>query len=157
MKIAAASVLSLVCALGAAAQVANVDLYSSSDLAAREQALHAKVDPKTGSAGQTLHTYPNHLTMFILREKDGQSELHEKVADVFIAVDGSAELWTGGVMLDAEKTAEGEQRGKGLNSATKVLLNKGDIVHIPAGLPHQLRIPHGSHFAYFVVKSQEKN
>jgi mannose-6-phosphate isomerase-like protein (cupin superfamily) len=156
MRPSSVLLLSFTCAT-ALAQSPRIDHYTAAELAAREQALHGKVDSATGTAGSTLETYPNHRTMFILREKDGQSELHEKVADVFIATDGTAELWTGGRMLQAKTTEPGEQRGSGLDGATKLLLQKGDIVHIPAGVPHQLRIARGSHFAYFVVKSQERN
>lgn len=155
LKLLFALSLSIVCSAAAMAQAKKIDFYSASDLAAREQAMKAKVDPTTGLVGVTLEKYPNHLTMFILREKDGQSELHDKVADVFMAVDGKAELWTGGTMVDAKTTDKGESRGSGLNGGSKILLQKGDIVHIPAGIPHQVRIAKGGHFAYFVVKSEE--
>ena len=149
--------LPVLCCAVAAAQSNKVDLYTATDLASREQALRAKLDASTGSAGTTLEKYPHHLIMFIVREKNGQSEMHAKVADVFIAVDGSAELWTGGKMLQSKTTEQDEERGEGLEGGTKVLLEKGDIVHIAAGVPHQLRIAPGGHFAYFVVKSQEIN
>jgi mannose-6-phosphate isomerase-like protein (cupin superfamily) len=150
-------VLPILCCVGAAAQSGKVDFYTAADLASREKALGLKLDASTGSAGSTLEKYPHHLTMFILREKSGQSEMHAKVADVFIAVDGSAELWTGGKMLQSKTTEPNEERGEGLEGGTKVSLEKGDIVHIAAGVPHQLRIAPGGHFAYFVVKSQEIN
>ena len=147
------STLALTATLSALAR--KVDVYSTADLARMEQTFRGKIDPATGSAGQVLEHYPNHLTMFILRERDGQSELHENLADVFIAVDGHAELWTGGQMQNAKQTEKGEQRGTGLMGAEHVTLKKGDIVHIPAGVPHQLRIAKGDSFTYFVVKANE--
>jgi mannose-6-phosphate isomerase-like protein (cupin superfamily) len=119
------------------------------------QILRGKVNAATGSSGQTLEKYPNHLTMLILREKDGQSELHQHTADVFIVLDGSAGLLTGGHMTGSKQTDNGEFRGTGLEGGTLATLKKGDIVHIPAGVPHQLRIAPGNTFTYFVVKVTE--
>lgn len=136
------------------AQDSKVDVYSASTLEEKESAALSG-NRNTGSSSGILNRYPNHLTMFIVRDKDGQSELHETVADVFFVVDGEAELWTGGKMQSAQVTAPGEQRGISLTGNDHVLLRKGDIVHIPAGVPHQLRVRPGIHFAYFVVKVDE--
>jgi quercetin dioxygenase-like cupin family protein len=35
-------------------------------------------------------------------------------------------------------------------------LNQGDIVHIPATVPHQLLLREGGTFLYFVIKVKEK-
>lgn len=151
----ALSTLALTITLSAHAQAPKVDFYTTSDLASMEHTFRGKIDPATGTAGHILEHYPNHLTMFIFRDRDGQSELHQSFADVFIAVDGHAELWTGGQMQNAKTTEPGEQRGSGLTGTTHVSLSKGTIVHIPAGVPHQLRIGKGDTFTYFVVKANE--
>jgi mannose-6-phosphate isomerase-like protein (cupin superfamily) len=140
----------------ATAQTQKIDDYSAAKLMQDAQTLRSKIDPVTGSFGQTLEKYPNHLTMLILRAKDGQSELHERIADVFFVVDGSATLWTGGRMIDAKTTGAGELRGSGLEGGSATVLTKGDIVHIPANVTHQLRIASGKEFTYFVVKVTEK-
>jgi mannose-6-phosphate isomerase-like protein (cupin superfamily) len=139
----------------AGAQTKKIDHYSAAELNQKVQILRGKVNAATGSSGQTLEKYPNHLTMLILREKDGQSELHQHTADVFIALDGSANLLTGGHMIGSKQTDNGEFRGAGLEGGTLTSLKKGDIVHIPAGVPHQLRIALGNTFTYFVVKVTE--
>jgi quercetin dioxygenase-like cupin family protein len=36
-------------------------------------------------------------------------------------------------------------------------LKKGDIVHIPANIPHQLVLAKGDTFQYFIIKVQEVN
>lgn len=58
-------------------------------------------------------------------------------------------------MTDSRQTDNGEFRGTGLEGGSQTLLKKGDIVHIPAGVPHQLRIAPGNTFTYFVVKVTE--
>jgi mannose-6-phosphate isomerase-like protein (cupin superfamily) len=134
----------------------KVDHYSTEGLKAQGMALRSKLDAATGSYQQVLEKYPNHLSMLILREKDGQAELHEKTADVIFAVDGTAELWTGGEMKDAKQTEEGERRGSGLAGGTVTTVRKGDIVHIPANVPHQVRIATGGAFTYIVLKVREE-
>ena len=138
----------------ALAQADKVDLYSAEQLTHSTSANSAA--PATGALVQgILKGYPQHYTMLIVRHEDGQSELHEHTADVFFVVEGKAQLWTGGSMTAAKETEPGEKRGSGLSGASLISIKKGDIVHIPANLPHQLRLPtHGS-FTYFVVKVEE--
>ena len=47
-------------------------------------------------------------------------------------------------------------RGKSVLNGVETNLNQGDIVHIPATLPHQLLLPKGGTFLYFVIKVKEK-
>ena len=158
MKPAALSAITILSmALGsiAGAQTKQVDHYSAAELTQQAQGLRSKPDPATGNPQQTLAKYPNHYTMLILREKSGQSELHEHMADVFVVLDGSAELLTGGRMVGARQTEKGESRGTGVEGGTASTLKKGDIVHIPAGVPHQVRLISGSTMTYFVVKVSE--
>jgi quercetin dioxygenase-like cupin family protein len=138
------------------ANAQHVDHYSTEGLKAQGMALRSKLDAATGRYLQVLDKYPNHLSMLILREKDGQAELHEKTADVIFVVEGNAELWTGGEMKDAKQTEEGERRGSGLAGGTATTLRKGDIVHIPANVPHQVRIATGGTVTYFVLKVREE-
>jgi quercetin dioxygenase-like cupin family protein len=148
-------VLALLSFAQSKAQSHNVDAYSSRQLAIQAQRLREKPGFSTGVSGQTLERYSTHYTMLIVRDKDGESELHRNVADVFFVTAGKATLWTGGTMQNARNTEPGEQRGSGLTNATSISLKTGDIVHIPANVPHQLRIASGDSFTYFVVKVSE--
>ncbi|HEY0162134.1 MAG TPA: hypothetical protein VGB69_05610 [Edaphobacter sp.] len=129
----------------------KIDHYSTDELVAHakevggDSPLHSEIPGK----------YPNHYTMLVIRHADGQSEFHQKFADVFIILDGGGEIVTGGSMVGAKQTAEGEQRGDGISGGTTAPLKKGDIVHIPAGIPHQVKIAKGGHIVYFVVKADQ--
>jgi quercetin dioxygenase-like cupin family protein len=57
---------------------------------------------------------------------------------------------------DEKIVSPGEHRGSAVQGGTQTILNKGDVVHIPAGVSHQLLIPAGSTFVYFVIKVKEK-
>jgi mannose-6-phosphate isomerase-like protein (cupin superfamily) len=94
--------------------------------------------------------------MLSVRTKDGGAELHEKFADIFVIVDGSATLLSGGEIENSTSAGPGELHGTSLVHATTTKLAKGDVVHIPANTPHQLLIPKDGTLTYFVIKVQEK-
>ena len=77
-------------------------------------------------------------------------------ADFFFVIQGSAKLLTGGTVQDGKTVSPGEIRGKSVLNGVETTLNPGDIVHIPATVPHQLLLPEGQSFLYFVIKVKEK-
>jgi quercetin dioxygenase-like cupin family protein len=60
-------------------------------------------------------------------------------------------------MVKGAPTAPGEVRGDSIEGGKEMKLKKGDIVHIPANIPHQLVLAKGDTFQYFIVKVQEVN
>ena len=93
--------------------------------------------------------------MLAFRNKSGKAELHEKFADFYFVVDGKATLVSGGQMVNGKPTAPGEVRGDSITDGKETKLKKGDIVHIPANIPHQLMLANGDTFQYFIIKVQE--
>ena len=152
------AVLSLVACLApmASAQAVKVDHFSQADLLEKAQALSAKAQGPDGSASVKIDEYPNHFTMIALRHKDGGAEMHENFADIFFVVQGHATLLSGGTIPDAKSSTSGEVRGSAVEKGEQTALNLGDVVHIPAGVPHQLLVPKGDTFIYFVIKVKEK-
>jgi mannose-6-phosphate isomerase-like protein (cupin superfamily) len=120
------------------------------------QQLSAKAQGPSGAASAKLNEYPNHYTMIALRHKDGGAEIHENFADFFLVVQGSATLVTGGTVEDGKEVSPGEIRGTFVRNGTSMTLNPGDVVHIPATVPHQMLVPDGSTIIYFVIKIKEK-
>lgn len=107
-------------------------------------------------ATEILARYPNHFLMLTVRNATGQSELHENNADVIIVLEGEGQLITGGTMLGAKQTEPGEQRGSGIAGGSVTSLKKGDIVHVPAKIPHQVVIAPKAHIQYLVVKADQR-
>jgi mannose-6-phosphate isomerase-like protein (cupin superfamily) len=138
------------------AQAVTVDHLTQSQLIERAKELNAKALGPEGLASSKLNEYPNHFTMIALRSKNGGAEVHENYADFFFVVRGSARLLTGGTVQDAKTVDSGEIRGKSVLNGFETALNQGDIVHIPATVPHQLLLPAGETFLYFVIKVKEK-
>jgi mannose-6-phosphate isomerase-like protein (cupin superfamily) len=157
MKLKLASlVLAASVAPFAAAQTITVDHLTQSQLVEKAKELNAKAQGPEGVASSKLNEYPNHFTMIALRSKNGGAEIHENYADFFFVVRGRAKLLTGGTVQDAKTVDPGEIRGKSVLNGVETSLNQGDIVHIPAAVPHQLLLPEGETFLYFVIKVKEK-
>jgi mannose-6-phosphate isomerase-like protein (cupin superfamily) len=141
--------------IAAAADPAGFNLWKSDDLKKMEKALAPKINAmKVGT--QPMANYGNHFTMIAHREGNGEAELHEKVADLFVVQAGEATLVVGGTMPAAKTTAPGEKRAPSIEGGSKHKLTAGDVVHIPANTPHQLLIENGKQFDYFTMKVESK-
>lgn len=132
------------------------DHWSTSDLLERAKHLQALAEKGDGSASETLEKYPHHYTMLAFRKKSGGGELHQNFADIFFILRGHATVVTGGRLIDEKTTGPGELRGKAVEGGTRQELRDGDVVHIPAGMPHQMLLADGDTVTYFVVKVEEK-
>ena len=142
---------------GAAAQTVNLDHWTPAQLLDRAKHLREAATHGDGSASETLERYPRHYTMLAFRSRSGIGEEHWNYADLFVILDGSATVVTGGELVDAKTTAPGELRGSSVKGGSRQEVKAGDIVHIPAGTPHQMLLPEGATVTYFVVKIQEKD
>jgi len=96
--------------------------------------------------------FGNHLLEIMHRETDGQAELHKTKVDVMVIQSGTATLVTGGEVIDPTPTAPNEIRGSGIKGGEKRIVNPGDVIEVPAGLPHQFLLAPGSQITYLVVK-----
>ena len=113
----------------------------------RDQAAHSK-DAGTG----ILEKHLDNSTILAFRDRDGKAELHQQFGDVFVVLQGTATLVTGGTIASPMTTAPGEIRGASIQEGIRKKLQEGDIAHIPAGVPHQVILDSGGTFTYFVVK-----
>ena len=99
-----------------------------------------------------LADFPNDLYMLSHRESDGVPEWHETQADVFFVQSGSATLLVGGIMVNADTVEPHEKRNGTIQGGVRYKLSAGDVVRIPARVPHQLLLEGSKQFTYFVVK-----
>jgi mannose-6-phosphate isomerase-like protein (cupin superfamily) len=85
------------------------------------------------------------------REKAGVAEVHALDADVIHVLDGTATLVTGGTIDEAREVEPNELRGPSISGGDSRTLASGDVIVIPAGMPHWFReVP--TPVTYFVVK-----
>lgn len=145
----------LMSALGAQAQTMQPNHWSKTQLLERAKHLQEQAAKGDGSASETLEKYPHHYTMLAFRQKSGGGELHQNFADMFVILDGHATVVTGGSVVEQKTVSPGEIRGKSVEGGTRQEVKAGDLVHIPAGTPHQTLVADGETVTYFVVKVEE--
>jgi glc operon protein GlcG len=85
------------------------------------------------------------------RDAPGDVEYHTHTVDVMHVVEGTATLITGGEMVGTRTVADGELRADSVTGGRAQELSAGDVLAVPAGVPHQFtRV--SDPFLYFVVK-----
>ncbi len=100
--------------------------------------------------------FGDHLLEISHREVDGKCELHKVKADVIVVQTGTATLVTGGEVIDPKDTGPNEIQGSGIKGGVKHEIGPGDVIEIPAGVPHQFFLAPGSQITYLVVKVVKK-
>ena len=130
------------------------DHWSQPELLERAKHLQQLAAEK-GSASEKLEIYPHHYTMLAFRNRSGGGEVHQNYADVFFILDGHATLITGGEVVDPKSTGPGETLAASVKGGSRQELKVGDVVHIPAGMPHQMVLADGDTVTYFVIKAEE--
>jgi mannose-6-phosphate isomerase-like protein (cupin superfamily) len=108
-----------------------------------------------GSASETLREYPQHFAILSFRSRDGEAEMHQNFANLFYILAGTATLVTGGTVTRARTEKPGETRGDSIEGGAPQDLKAGDVVHVPAGVPHQMLVVGEKTITFFVMKIQE--
>jgi glc operon protein GlcG len=85
------------------------------------------------------------------RDGPGEAEIHTCATDVIYVVEGTATFVTGGRALDPKEVAPNEIRGRAIEGGEAHQITKGDVVVVPAGVPHWFKEVRGP-FLYFVCK-----
>ena len=96
--------------------------------------------------------FGNHALSVSHRDKNGVVEVHEKLVDVLVVQSGEATLVVGGEVIVPRTTAPGEIQGDSIQGGVSNKVSAGDVIHIPAGVPHQFFVDTGKQITYFVVK-----
>lgn len=109
-----------------------------------------KVAAAIGKGG-TLVTAPDLTVMGSHRDAAGRVEVHDKETDVIYMVDGEATFVTGGTVVGLTKSKPGQSLGSEIQDGETHHLSKGDVIVVPAGIPHWFKEVHPS-VSYFVVK-----
>jgi len=135
-----------------AADPPEFGLWTSSELAKRDLALSTKVGPDH-SARETLADYGDHRFRLLYRDADGLPEQHDTIVDVVFVKSGEGTLLLGGRMIGSRSGGgAGEYLGTGIEGGERHALGPGDVIHIPAKIPHSFLVPQGKHLTYVLVK-----
>lgn len=111
-----------------------------------------KAQQAEGSAVRNYARNASHSVLLVRRTKPGRAEIHVALTDVWYVIDGGGTLVTGGKATDVRPTSPGEQRAAGITGGIAHHVGKGDIVDIPAGVPHWVSKIDGKELVYLTVK-----
>jgi mannose-6-phosphate isomerase-like protein (cupin superfamily) len=95
--------------------------------------------------------FDNHGWAIVHREKSGAVESHATRAIVMIVQSGEATLVVGTDVVDAKIVSPGETHGTSIRNGVETKLSAGDIINMPAGLPHQFLLEPGKQITYIDV------
>ena len=125
----------------------TVQVLTTTHLAALADSL-----PAGASTSRPIMRWDGLWNMVSRRDTSGIHERHEQFTDIFVVQRGRARLLYGGIAEGERALSPGEWRGGTIRGGTEAEIKPGDIVVIPAGIPHQLLLPPGESFYYFVFK-----
>jgi mannose-6-phosphate isomerase-like protein (cupin superfamily) len=111
---------------------------------------HAKV-AEAFAKGGSLVTAPDLIVQGSHREVPGQVEVHDKETDVIYVIDGAATFVTGGTMVGGKNSRPNQWLGTDITGGQPQHLVKGDMVIVPAGIPHWFKEV-SPQISYYVVK-----
>jgi quercetin dioxygenase-like cupin family protein len=111
---------------------------------------HDKVAATVTNGGQ-LASGSDFAVSIAKRSAAGQVEVHDKETDTFYVLDGEATFVTGGTMIGGRVTRPNQQVGTDIQGGETHHLSKGDVITIPAGVPHWFKeVP--KPITYYMVK-----
>lgn len=126
-------------AQGQAGTPAGVQLFTAEKLDGEVKALHA------APANKTIVNGSNFVVLLTVETAKSAKEFeyHDGRDHVFYVLDGSTTYEIGGTPKGSHGTGPGEWLAPESEGATKMALNKGDMLVIPRGTPHK-RITEGT-------------
>ena len=133
------------------ASTSTFALWKAGDLDTHDRELSKHVG-EDHSSRETLADYKSHRFRMLYRDADGNPEQHDTIIDIVYVKSGEGTLVLGGTMAGRRTTGPGESVGTRLDGGERHALGAGDIVHIPAGIPHAFLVPQGKHITYVLLK-----
>ncbi len=101
--------------------------------------------------GKVLVNMGNYMVHASHRDMDGVAEIHTLDTDLIYMLAGSATFVTGGSVPDAKVIEPTELRGSAIVGGDSRRIGKGDVIVVPAGVPHMFTEVQGP-LDYYVVK-----
>jgi mannose-6-phosphate isomerase-like protein (cupin superfamily) len=101
--------------------------------------------------GMPLLTNGNYTLRAGRRVGPGTVEVHPRDTDIFYVTEGEATIVTGGTPVNPKTAATGEISAEKISGGVPRRLTKGDVLVVPAGVPHWFTKVNGA-VLYFLVK-----
>lgn len=126
---------------------AAVEYYTAAQLAHVGDSL-----ARGSTTGHTLRAHSTFQYLQIRRTRSGVPEVHDRWTDVTVVQAGKGTLLSGGRVSGSRVESPGEHRGGVIAGGSSRPVGAGDLMIIPAGVPHQYLIAGGDSLRYLTVK-----
>ena len=117
--------------------------------------LQAAASP-TGDATQTLEDQVSNWIVLVARARTGEAEFHRDWSEEILVRSGTMTVYYGGAMSEEHAFGPrvGEFHSASMEGGTAQVLHAGDLMHIPASVPHWVKIAPGDTASYLVFMEQ---
>jgi mannose-6-phosphate isomerase-like protein (cupin superfamily) len=114
---------------------------------------------KMNAIGRTLHTSGDEETTFLLvrRTTSSDPEVHARWDDLVLVRAGAGVIELGDSLVGSKYLGPGERRGGKINKSYQIEVHAGDLVRIPAAVPHSFLVSGSVPLEYLVVKQHRQN
>lgn len=137
-------------AMGAAKTAPKPD--AGVTLVPAQQLVPEILKPPGDIALKTYFSTPGYSATLVRRTRPGAAEVHRAMTDVWYVIEGAGTLITNGTLAGEHETEPGEPRGAAIAGGTSRHIATGDLIAIPAGIPHWVSAIEGGRIVYLVVK-----
>jgi mannose-6-phosphate isomerase-like protein (cupin superfamily) len=152
------AIVSTVALLTASAQTPNRPVeaprlfhYTQEQMREYERSLAPRMNQYKQAAEQ-LANFGNQTAWVAHREANGLVEIHQEWSDLMFIVSGAGSLRVGGDMDRPYAESPGELRSATGRGGETRPLKPGDVINVPAGVPHQFLVPAGQQITFFTMK-----
>jgi mannose-6-phosphate isomerase-like protein (cupin superfamily) len=109
--------------------------------------------PKDGLASNQFLNGPGAHVYVLRRDNSGVTEVHMNLNDIIVVKSGHAKITVGGQVAGNKEEQPSEWRGGEITGGKDYSLAAGDVLFIPAGLPHRVLVAPKASITYLVVKT----
>jgi mannose-6-phosphate isomerase-like protein (cupin superfamily) len=125
----------------------NIQIFPAAALAAQT------AQPKDGLVSSQFLNSPGGHVYLIRRDKTGITEVHMAFNDLIIVRSGHAKITVGGQVSGNTEEQPTEWRGGEIIGGKDYPLSPGDVLFIPAGIPHRVLVAPKASVTYLAVKT----
>jgi quercetin dioxygenase-like cupin family protein len=115
---------------------ASTDFASNAAVRAQITAMLAEMKPDQGFAWRPLVRDGSRVAAIEVWKKPGRPAVHPAEAEYAIVLEGAGTLLSGGTLIEPVTRREGLVDGDRIEGGTSRSLRAGDVILIPAGVPH---------------------
>lgn len=112
------------------------DFASNADVRAQVAAMLAEMTPDQGFLWRPLVQDGPRVAAIEIWKKPGRPAVHPNEAEYVVVLEGAGTLVSGGTLIDPVTRPQGLVEGARIEGGTSRTLGPGDVLLLPAGVPH---------------------